>query len=698
MMDSMKRQKGKFAGRIAAGQLLLLAALGMGAAPGFAADMFTKPTPEELAMTSAPGIPGAPALVLFDEEITKDDLHVIQHYKRVKILTQEGVDNYANVELNYVRTSGNDEYVGNEETVGDITARTIHADGTIIPFTGKPYLKTIVKGQDAKFQSMVFTLPDVQVGSIIEYRYATRYNDEVYEAPDWIIQGDLYVKSAHYEWFPTSKPLVDPDGDKPINAISWFPILPAGAKINRIQAPGDAVNPAHEYYDLVIHDVPPQPKEEHMPPIANYGYRVLFNFTAYTSSADFWKSTGKHWSKTADTFIGPNGDLKKATQDVIAGATTPDEKLHKIYAAVMALENTNYTRVRDAREEKAEGGGKVDNADEILKHKRGNDSELTMLFVGMARAAGLEGYVMLVPNRNEHFFLENWLSLQQFDDTIAVVNVDGKDVYFDPGSRYCAYEHLAWQHSFVEGLRQTASGTEFAQTLGDGYGANKATRVANLTMDEHGEIKGRIDLEFNGAGALDWRHRALRGDEESLRHGLEEHLQALVPKSLEVKVSEIKNLDDYEQPLKVSYDVTGTMGTPTGKRLVMPVDLFTAGETATFPQTKRDTAVYFHYPESVLDAQRVNFKPGFEVEATPTEGKFTIPKRAMYDLTSTFGPTNFTTRRTFVIGDFLFMPTDYSALRDFYSQFEAKDQESVVLKMVPVSVGENSQVDSKKAN
>jgi hypothetical protein len=44
------------------------------------------------------------------------------------------------------------------------------------------------------------------------------------------------------------------------------------------------------------------------------------------------------------------------------------------------------------------------------------------------------------------------------------------------------------------------------------------------------------------------------------------------------------------------------------------------------------------------------------------------------------------------------MPTDYSALRDFYSQFEAKDQESVVLKMVPVSVGENSQVDSKKAN
>ena len=28
-----------------------------------------------------------------------------------------------------------------------ITGRTIHPDGTIIPFTGKPYLKVLEKGQ-----------------------------------------------------------------------------------------------------------------------------------------------------------------------------------------------------------------------------------------------------------------------------------------------------------------------------------------------------------------------------------------------------------------------------------------------------------------------------------------------------------------------------------------------------------------------
>jgi hypothetical protein len=42
-----------------------------------ASDTFTKPTPEELSMASLPGFPNAPAVVLFREEITDDDLHVV---------------------------------------------------------------------------------------------------------------------------------------------------------------------------------------------------------------------------------------------------------------------------------------------------------------------------------------------------------------------------------------------------------------------------------------------------------------------------------------------------------------------------------------------------------------------------------------------------------------------------------------------
>ncbi len=171
----------------------VVAAVAMSGAAWAQQANFMAPTPEELSMTSVPGYPGAAAVVLNREEITKDDLHAVFHYERIKILSKDG-EKYANVTLPFVSTTEEyGEFGGNEKTLEDIAGRTIHADGTIIPLTGKPYLKVLEKGRDVKVQERVFTLPDVEPGSIIEYRYATRIADHRYEAPDWYIQGDLYV-------------------------------------------------------------------------------------------------------------------------------------------------------------------------------------------------------------------------------------------------------------------------------------------------------------------------------------------------------------------------------------------------------------------------------------------------------------------------------------------------------------------------
>lgn len=256
---------------------MLLAVVLLPAATALA-DTFQKPTQQELSMTSLPGYPGAPAVVLFREQITRDDLHVIQHYDRIKILTEEG-KKYANVELGYVSTSSNGQWNGDDKKLDDIAGRTIHPDGTIIPFTGKPYLKVIDKVKGASYQARVFSLPDVEVGSIIEYRYSTRYNDYSYESPSWYIQGELYLNSAHFAWYPTTHELID-YRQRPINSISWFPILPKGATITRTQLPvASSLSAPQQIYDLTVKDVPPQVKEDHMPPIAAYSYRVLFNFT-----------------------------------------------------------------------------------------------------------------------------------------------------------------------------------------------------------------------------------------------------------------------------------------------------------------------------------------------------------------------------------------------------------------------------------
>jgi len=419
-----------------------------------------------------------------------------------------------------------------------------------------------------------------------------------------------------------------------------------------------------------------------MPPTASYSYRVLFSFTAFRTAAEYWKDEGKDQTRKMDAFANPNGDLKAATQTIIAGATTDEEKLKKIYAAVMGLENTRFTREHEQREEKAEGGGRVKAAADVLTHKRGSPEQLTELFVGMARAAGVKVYMMLVPDRSKELFTPQWLSFDQFDDVIAIVNVGGKEVFFDPGWRYAPFGHLAWEHTYVQGLRETDSGTDFASTQGDDYNFNQTQRLADLHMDDKGEVTGTVKLTFVGSPALVWRHTALSGDAESLNHELTERLEGMVPKSLEVKVAKVEGVDDYENPLVVTYDVTGTIGSATGKRLLLPADIFQAGATASFPHEKREQAVYFEYPQSTRDAMRLKFPQGFQLEATPDVASFDLPGQEQYKLSITTAANGFLTQRTHLRGEVLVQPKDYDTLRKFYTQFESKDQESIVLKVV----------------
>ncbi len=662
--------------------LLLLA--GVVALPALASDFgyskFTPPTPEELALKEVPGVPNAPAIVLFREQITRDDLHVVQHYDRIKVLSEAG-KKYATVELRYISVTDTFEDLGGDgKTMGGVSGRTIHADGTIVPFTGKPYRNTIEKEKGLKYQALVFTLPDVEIGSILEYRYDTRINDNIYESPTWLVQGDLYVQAAHYAWFPTARELQSDRGT--VNSISWFPILPTGAKVEHTELPGVG---SGNVFELKVKDVPPQVHEDFMPPIASYSYRVSFYYSAYRSVAEFWKGEGKNWSKRAETLATPNGDLRTATDSIIAGATTSEEKLKRIYATVMKFENTEFTRQKEANEEKAAGTAKLNNAYDVFKRERGTPVQLTDLFVAMARAAGFKAYLMLVPDRSIELFIPTWLTFDQFDATIAVVNVDGKDVFFDPGERDCPYGALSWQHTLVDGLREVDGGTAFARTPEDSYKDNRTSRIANLHMDDHGQVTGPVTLTFSGAPALSWRQRSLKGDDESVKMALRQALEAMVPNTLEVTVSKIENLDAYEKPLIVTYAVKGTLGSATGKRLLMPLDLFESTAPATFPHEKRELPVYFKYPEVKQDAVRIFLPKTFEVEGVPDPAKFSALKSMAYGLSTENNSGALTIRRDLVSSGIVYLPAEYGDIRKFFTQVESTDRGQVIVKVQPTT-------------
>jgi hypothetical protein len=648
------------------------------AAPLVHADQWTTPTAEELSMTSQPEVPGAAAVYLYREEKTDDDLHMFSVYVRLKVLTERGKE-YANVELPYAAGEGG-------VSVTDIAGRTIHPDGTIIPFTGKPYDKLIEKTKDMRYMSKVFTLPDVEVGSIVEYSYKRRLEDNYFLAPSWYIQTKLFTRKAHYVWKPTNKQLISSDDRGQLtSAIAWFPVLPANAEFKNQQIPGSGINEGHFLLDLNVRDVPPVPDEEYMPPTSSLTFRVLFYYTPYRTGEEYWKNEGKHWAKLTDKFIGSGPAVRAVVQDLTTPADTQDQKLRKLYAAVMKLENTDFTREHTTSEEKAQGLKEVHNTDDILTRKRGSSDQLTELFVAMARAAGMKAYVALVSSRDRDIFIPQYASFRQFDDYIAIVNVDGKEQYFDPGSRFCPYQQLAWKHTMAGGIRQVDGGSAIIATPPKPYTQSRVQRVANLTMDEQGVATGTVSMTFIGDPAISWRQTSASGDASSLERELHDSVEHLLPQGMDIKVATIEKLDDYESPLVVRFNVKGPIGSSTGKRLLFTGDLFETNSKPSFPHEKRESSVYFHYSYFNQDAVRVNFPPVFNLESLPTAMKQQLKTYALYTFATESTPTSVTVRRSYTLGEILFLPNDYSDLRAFYNKFETKDQESVVLTVAPIA-------------
>ena len=235
--------------------------------PGMMFAQFLAPTSEELGMTSDAKAPGAAGVFLNLEEITDDPHHVYSFYARFKVLKDKGRE-LATVEIPYqlgdAGASSVKPYtfyasgpsipktgkIGGEAAgklkaenfrIDEIRARTIHADGTVIPVTVKP--EELVKGKsaDGRFDRLTFTMPSVEAGSILEYRYTIHYDEEHFSSPLWQVQRGYFVHKAHYAFTPfndflsgeqnmTSRYLVDARG-RVVNSLIWWPVPPKDAAV-----------------------------------------------------------------------------------------------------------------------------------------------------------------------------------------------------------------------------------------------------------------------------------------------------------------------------------------------------------------------------------------------------------------------------------------------------------------------------------
>jgi hypothetical protein len=615
---------------------------------------FQDATAQERQMTADPKAPGAAAVYLNVSEIADNSLGFHSLYVRIKILAEEG-ESLATVEMPYEK-----DWEGYVYEVAAIQGRTIHPDGSVVPLKGKPADLLVSKVGTDKIARKVFTLPDVTVGSIIEYYYQLRYRDVWDYPPVWHIQRDYFIHKAHYMF----------NTNTDYNVGLWT-VLPTGMKVIP-----DALN----RYSLDMEEIPAAPNEDWMPPIESSLYRVQFYIRDSNDPVVYWKAAGAKWSKLVDEFANPSRKMRNSLINVVTASDTDLDKAKKIYKFVQNLDNTDFSREKSKAERKDLKLKTVKHAEDVLTDKSGSSSEIALLYLSMLRAAGLNAYAMSVVDRDQGLFTAGYMYFDQLDSTIILLNIDGKEIVLDPGEKMCPFQTVSWKHSLATGIRQSANGSVIATSPSQPYSANTIQRIAELNLDPTGAIDGNVRILMTGQEALYWRQKALENDEAEVKKQFEQWVTDMVPDGAHVQIDHFIALADPENTLAAVVKVQVEAGAATSKRILVPGLFFeTHGSHPFVAQDKRLTPVDMHYAEVVSDDVTYTLPTGLTVESTPQTAKIPWEGHAVMLIKSKTDPTEVNITRTFA-RTFTFAKTDeYQAIHDFYQKVAAADQQQLVL-------------------
>ena len=632
--------------------------------------------PEEQALTSVKEQPGASAVILNREETDDDLLHYHSTYFRIKVLTDAGRE-YANVQVPYDRHGG---------SITQIAGRTVHADGTAIAFEGKPLDQVIAKGHGLRYQVKSFTLPDVQVGSIIEYRYNFRYPDNSLIQPRWTMQQDLFQKHVFFKNTPydfqRSNITVTMGNGQVATGVNWTSYMP------KDHQPQIRTTPRAYWVDLDMNDVPPFIEEPHEPPAESLKWRVNFYYSSRSKVEEYWKDAGKTWNKHVENFVSHKNGVAEAVAQAVAATDTPEQKVRKIYAYVSELENQSFIPDRAQQEEHALGMRHNEGADDVLRQRSGDHDDLNRLFVAMVRATNTPAWLMWVPNRAENFFDEHYMNTDQLDAEIAIVQIDGKDVFLDPGSKFCPYGVLNWRYSGSKGVRQSpGKGTEFALAPASEYKQAITVRVAHVALNDHGTIDGTVSVAFYGIEAMNWRREGSRTDVEGRKKLLEDELQHWLPGNSEITLTKSPQWDKTEGPVVAEFKISSPAAVSAGHRLLISPHIFQVNNRPAFPAAQRTNAIYFDYPSQEVDEVHISLPPNAEIESLPGNDSIKL-EYALYATQQKQEAANaIFCRRDFIIGGVLFPVSEYTHLKDFYDKVKTADEQQVILKAASHAAG-----------
>lgn len=634
----------------------------------FAGDDWRPVDPSDLALKVPVVEKDADAEAIFWEVRLSDEVEgdtprtVLRHYVRIKVFSERGRESQSKIDIPFL----------SNWKIQDIAARTIKPDGSIVAVKKEDVLeRTIEKSNGRKIKAKSFAMPGVEPGAIIEYRWKEMRNDRLANYIRLYFQRDVPVQLVKYYIKPLSLP--------------GFEYRMRAQTFNGQTSP--FTKEKDGFYSVSMSKVPAFHEEPRMPPedAVRPWMLVFYSKETKLEGEKYWQDYGKRTYEENKSRMKVSDEVKTASAAAIAGASTPEEKLEKLFEFCRSkIKNINDDASGLTAEDRAKLKENKSPAD-TLKRGMGTGTDIDMLFAALAIAAGFDARMVNLSDRSDTFFDKAFPDdyfIQAYD---IAVKVGDHWRFYDPASTYVPLGMLRWQEEAQQALLSDPKEPIWLTTPLSPPEKSKVKRTAQLTLSDDGTLEGNAHIEYYGHMAV---YRKEWDDDDSPAQR-EETLRDAVKKQMstaDVSAIKIENVTDPLKPYIYNYHIrVPGYAQRTGKRLFLQPEFFQHGIGPLFSGSERKYPVYFDYPWSEEDQVTIELPAGFSLDNADAPQPFSAGPVSDYKplISVTKDGSTLIYKRNFFFGggDTIIFPVDsYARLKNYFDAVHQSDNHTVTLK------------------
>lgn len=573
---------------------------------------------------------------------------------RIKIYKKEGLD-YANFSINYYTQGEPESVVFNEAATYNLVNNKI--EKTKIKKEGE-----FKEAINEYWTSKKITLPNVKEGSVIEFKYTFK-SPYLSTIPDWYFQQEIPVNRVDYdvyipEFFTYRINLNSPD-------ISTYT---------------EQVPNVNNYKDLRTtysgRDLPAIRSEEFVTNIRNYAANIKHELATTKFPNTMMKNFVVTWEDVIKGIYDNSsfgGELKQSSyfEDDLKSIITPDMSPTDKMSAILSFVQNKMTWNNRT------GYFCSDGVKKAYKTGTGNVAEINLMLTRMLQYAGLNANPVLISTRQNGIAV--FPSKNAFNYVISCVELNGKKYLLDATSKYTVVDILPRRAINFTGrlVRENKTSEEIRTTPEI---SSKHITTAMLSIQDSGEISGKVRHQYTDYEAFDFRDSYLNVSENSYLENLEK------------KYNGIEIGDDYKRtnskelnnPLIEEFSITtNNFVDNIGDKLYFSPLLQYQLKRNPFTSEKRNYPIDFVYPFHSKYNLNYTFTDAYQVESLPKPVTINLPNGlGSFKYTVASQGKQIQVAVDLIINAAVISENHYFDLKEFFKHIVDKQAEKIVLKRI----------------